>query len=601
MSTKQKPLVYSYTRFSSAEQAEGDSERRQLEAAQKFAQKIGGKLDTGLRMIDRGLSGYHAQHKKKGAFGEFLKKVEAGEVPRGSILLVENMDRLSREPAMTALDTVNKLLNRGVTIQTLSPEFTYTLESVNHGNGIWPLITYITMSNAESAKKADRLRAAWQEKRKTANEKIVTSRAPAWLRVKEVKFETIPEAADTIRLIFKLKLEGFGKNTIAAKLNKEAGWKPEKGWFGSYVEKILRSRAVIGEFQPHRLDEHGKRVPDGEAIANYFPAVIAPETFHLVQSRMAGNRGTGGQTGKANNIFQNLVRCGYCGAPMIFLDKGQPPKGGQYLVCDNAWRKVGCSPHHVRYDEFQETILNNLSKLRPETVLPNQDEQAEQSKHLRDAIAGLAGQLTDIEARVTNLVDQIERTANAELRQRYEQRVEALEADKVKFEAERASKEAILKELGRGEQSFDKWQKGLTGLKEAVAKDADSRIRLKAHLKELVSKIDVFGHGHEDTVEHAEAIVEEYIPELAKAPTFKSFRKYLRHRLLSTDGRFYQMHLKSVIKPGVGIQVAPVGSLAWKTNIKGNDWKFNGPPVDALMSEFFDGRKPGFVPKASRC
>jgi hypothetical protein len=79
----------------------------------------------------------------------------------------------------------------------------------------------------------------------------------------------------------------------------------------------------------------------------------------------------------------------------------------------------------------------------------------------------------------------------------------------------------------------------------------------------------------------------------------KSFRKYLRHRLLSSDRRFYQMCLKRVSKTILGIQVAPAGSLAWKAEIKGPDWKVSGPDVTALAEEFFDGRKPGFVPKES--
>src|SRR5207302_4959764 len=117
----------------------------------------------------------------------------------------------------------------------------------------------------------------------------------------------------------------FGKLAIEKKLNQSAPWSPKNGWRASYIEKILRTRAVLGEFQPHRLDKEGKRVPDGEAIVGYFPAVIEPETWHALQSRMAGNRGKGGRTGKATNVFQNLVKCGYCGGAMVFVDKGKLP------------------------------------------------------------------------------------------------------------------------------------------------------------------------------------------------------------------------------------------------------------------------------------
>src|SRR6185295_10695287 len=139
------PLVFSYTRFSSKEQAKGDSERRQTEAiqaAERFAAEKGLTLDNRLRLIDRGRSGFHGAHREKGNLGRFLKVVEAGEVPRGSILLIENLDRLSREPVLTAMETVISLLKRGITIQTLNPPDLFNTDSVNAG-AHWRLIAHI--------------------------------------------------------------------------------------------------------------------------------------------------------------------------------------------------------------------------------------------------------------------------------------------------------------------------------------------------------------------------------------------------------------------------------------------------------------------------
>src|SRR5262249_49720406 len=94
--------VYSYVRFSKAEQSMGDPERRQLEAARTWAQKKGHTLDESIKP-DRGRSGYHGHHRSKGNLGLFLKMVEAGSIPKGSILVVENIDRLSREAPVNVL------------------------------------------------------------------------------------------------------------------------------------------------------------------------------------------------------------------------------------------------------------------------------------------------------------------------------------------------------------------------------------------------------------------------------------------------------------------------------------------------------------------
>src|SRR5215207_9916504 len=100
-----KPVCFSYVRFSTPEQKMGDSERRQLDAARAWAERKGLRLDESIRP-DRGRSGYHGTHRTKGHLGKFLARVEAGEVPRGSILVVENIDRLGREAPADALQEV---------------------------------------------------------------------------------------------------------------------------------------------------------------------------------------------------------------------------------------------------------------------------------------------------------------------------------------------------------------------------------------------------------------------------------------------------------------------------------------------------------------
>src|SRR5688500_10462942 len=95
--------VYSYIRFSTPEQALGDSERRQLDKARAWAEKHGNEFDDSLRIADRGRSAYKGDHRKKGALGEFLERVRTGEVTPGSILVVEDIDRLSREGVVAAL------------------------------------------------------------------------------------------------------------------------------------------------------------------------------------------------------------------------------------------------------------------------------------------------------------------------------------------------------------------------------------------------------------------------------------------------------------------------------------------------------------------
>ncbi len=59
---------------------------------------IGLELDDKFTYKDLGVSAYDRSNLERDALGLFLEAVEAGKVPKGSILLVEAFDRLTRSP-----------------------------------------------------------------------------------------------------------------------------------------------------------------------------------------------------------------------------------------------------------------------------------------------------------------------------------------------------------------------------------------------------------------------------------------------------------------------------------------------------------------------
>jgi hypothetical protein len=71
-------------------------------------------------------------------------------------------------------------------------------------------------------------------------------------------------------------VQGYGRRAIVKGLNREGevSFLSKKGWQPSSIIKILRARTTVGEYQPHRRDENGRRIPDGEPIRGYYPAVI---------------------------------------------------------------------------------------------------------------------------------------------------------------------------------------------------------------------------------------------------------------------------------------------------------------------------------------
>ncbi len=98
------PIAIGYVRFSTPEQAKGDSERRQVAATEAWCRRNGIALDGSLSLRGLGVPAYRGKHRSdKAALGQFLEAVKQGEVPKGSFLIIENLDRLTREEERTAL------------------------------------------------------------------------------------------------------------------------------------------------------------------------------------------------------------------------------------------------------------------------------------------------------------------------------------------------------------------------------------------------------------------------------------------------------------------------------------------------------------------
>ncbi|MEO8320021.1 MAG: recombinase family protein, partial [Bradyrhizobium sp.] len=97
-----KPRAYSYLRMSTDLQLKGDSRRRQLEASKVYAEAEGLDLADGAQLEDIGISAFKGDNARHGALGHFLSAVKAGSVPKGSYLIVESLDRLSREEILAA-------------------------------------------------------------------------------------------------------------------------------------------------------------------------------------------------------------------------------------------------------------------------------------------------------------------------------------------------------------------------------------------------------------------------------------------------------------------------------------------------------------------
>jgi len=415
MTTKAK--AYSYLRFSTPDQMKGDSFRRQTELSQKYAEENGLDLDDTLTLHDLGVSAFRGKNVEEGALGIFLDAVHQGKVKPGSFLLVESLDRLSRQSPYRAFRQFSDILDMGVNVVTLQDGKVYSAQGGDLAfSDLMISIAVMQRAYDESLTKSRRLSEAWKAKRKEAasGSLKLTSRCPEWLSLDKERgeFHVIEERAEIVRRIYDMTLDGIGKRKIAMTLNEE-GVKPfgrSKGWQYSYVHKILESEAVIGRYQPHKMQEvDGKRrrVPVGEPIEDYFPAIIPLETFLRAEKIRKSKAIPGANVGKRySNLFTGIAYCGACGGTMHFENKGKSPKGGSYLVCSHARMKLECTRHAWRYPQAQAHIILNLMELDYRELFPTVYEKCRESvQRLEDEAMVAEASLKSVQGKIERLMD----------------------------------------------------------------------------------------------------------------------------------------------------------------------------------------------------
>ncbi len=355
-----------------------------MEASEKFAKEQGWELVETLS--DIGVSAFKGKNAEDGALSRFIHAAETGEIQPGSVLIIESLDRLSRDKARKALTQFNALLDKGVEIFTLSDRQHYTPNGVDEN----PTQLFITLgvmlrANEESEIKSKRIKASWDRKKSQIDTFKLTRMAPSWLHLNDARTEyvVIEEKAEAVRKVFELCAGGMGLFLITKHMNDHfSPISRADVWHQSYVAKLLANESVLGRFHLHKTVD-GKRLPSGQVIEGYFPQIVSDELFYLANAKKHGRRLARGRKGRGlKNLFSGLCVCEQCGNTVLFRNKGVPPKGFNYLRCERSLMTKECDSPAWRYDEFERTFFDFVNDISFAEIFSS-DEHATQEGKLR--------------------------------------------------------------------------------------------------------------------------------------------------------------------------------------------------------------------------
>ncbi|MGR6422806.1 recombinase family protein [Aeromonas veronii] len=443
--------AYSYIRFSTPKQAQGDSYRRQLQQAMDYCAEHNLQLDD-KTIDDFGTSAFRGANMSEGALGRFVDAVKHGEIEQGSYLLVESVDRLSRQAVEEALEQFLAIVRAGIVIVTLSDKQVFRRGQVDFTKLIVSIV-YMARANDESEMKSRRSRAAWSNGREQArknNKVIANSRLPSWLTRDGEQIVPISERVAIVNEMFEMAKSGCGYEQIA-KVFLDKGYKTfgkEADWRPAGIQAVIKSQAVIGVFQPHVI-ENGHRVPADEPILGYYPTIVSPALFeevqHLISKR---NKHSGSyRKGTFNNLFSGVLRC-QCGESLRYQNKGRAGSPRNYLVCPKQ-NTAGCKLPNMLYGKVEPQLLQAVFLLN--RVMKQRVEGEDKTIALRTTLAELRVQLeveTQKRKKAAQLV--LDNDNDADYRVLFEQckkKTQALEKQIQRAESDLMSRELSVKTL----------------------------------------------------------------------------------------------------------------------------------------------------------
>ncbi len=381
------PLAYSYVRFSYLRQERGHSVRRQEDAALAWADRHKAKLDLS-SYRDLGVSGFTGAHRAnpdRNGLAMFLRAVEEGKVPKGSYLLVENLDRLTREHIRAALSLFLGILDAGVHVVSLAPEKVFRADATGDDVTMDMMLAIVELSrgNRESARKSDMAAKNWGRVRAAVAEgelpKLVKvdgaglpCRTPFWVdRTKDGY--ALNDLAEAVRLAFRLATDGHGVNAARQRVNSRFGLNLSR----AYLQELLprsskattrayrpRGRLALGEWQP--CNKAG--VPVGDVVHLYPPA-ITEDQWHAAAAAINGRHNGAAVTRDRQRIYLlNRLMVDEFGEGFT-VGKASVGRGMHKFIPKSYLEgRTDCVSFPVR--PFETAVLAALRELRPEDVLP---------------------------------------------------------------------------------------------------------------------------------------------------------------------------------------------------------------------------------------
>ena len=556
-----------YERLSRDDELQGESNSisNQKQMLEDFARRNG--LPNPTHFTDDGISGTRFD---RPGFLAMMEEVEAGRV---EAIVIKDMSRLGRDYLKVG-QVMEVLRQRGVRLIAIN-------DGVDSLKGDDDFTPFRNIMNEFYARDTSRkIRSVFKSKGMSGKHLTGTVIYGYLWDEKREHWLVDEEAAEVVRRIFSLTLEGYGPYQIACKLsadrieipvvhlarfnegvNRSKPVKDPYGWGSSTIVNILKKREYLGhtinfKTRKHFKDKKSHYVSEDEwtIFENTHEAIIDQQTFDLVQKIRSNVRRYPNGWGEAAPLT-GLLYCADCGGKMYVHRTNNGKRVSQY-TCSN-YTKVPCgtlcpTQHRINESAVLTLVSDTLRAIaeysrndRTEFIHTVQETQvAQQSVDIskkRRRLAAAQKRAGELEKLICKIYED-----NA-LGKLPDARYKALDAQYAK---EQDALEIEIAELEKAVTGYEQSQKSAEKFIALIDKYENFDTLTNTMLNEFVEKILVHERarkGTQDTTQEIEIyfnFLGRYIPpSLQPVPLTPEEQEELRKKEERKD-RLHQNYLK---------------------------------------------------------
>ena len=503
------------------QQRESNSISNQKAMLEEFAARQG--FTNIVHFTDDGISGTCFD---RPGFLAMMKEVEAGNV---EYLCIKDMSRMGRDYLKVG-QIMEILRQRGVRLIAIN-------DGVDSARGDDDFTPFRNIMNEYYARDTSRkIRSTFQSKGKSG--KHLTGTVIYGYLWNEARDQWLvdPEAAEVVKRIFAMTIEGYGPYQIASKLkeekilipsaylaqhgegvNKNKTFKDVYGWGSSTICNILEKREYLGhtinfKTRKHFKDKKSHYVPEDEwtIFENTHEAIIDQQTFDLVQKIRGNVRRYPDGWGEAAPLT-GLLYCADCGGKMYVHRTNNGKRISQYTC--SQYTKVPCgtlckTQHRINED----VVLSLVSEMLKSIAEYAKHDRAEFVRVVQEAQS--SQQTTEVRKQRTRLATAKQRVSELEvlLCKIYEDNILGKLSDSryatldAQYEKEQSELTAEISVLEKAVKSYEKHEKDADRFIALIDKYENFDKLTIAMLNEFIEKILVHERDRKGSIQTTQEV-----------------------------------------------------------------------------------------------